>query len=391
MNYRTFEIVFILVIFLLNPIVAILFQVLLCMQKKEEYQIINLIFILTGYLCLINLHKLPESDLAVFNENFFLASKFDYYNYLLLNGKEPVFYSITYIFSHLFSVNEKMFLLFINFISYFFYELALYKFLKKIKVPVHDIIFVIIIASFFAQLFSLSAHVIRQFFATSILIYGLIQRILYNRRSYIFFLIAIFSHTTLIFFIPFLFLDKLIIRFGIFKILVSLSIFVILFTFLNTISEFVLSQLHIPFITYIFARMAQKQYFELGDFGIANIIFIILNVSVSLILLLSKNYKNRLIGRNYDIFYFIIIFLNLFILLNLNNTEIALRFDFFNYFFLPILLYIFTKYLKFNIVPFQFVFVFIWLFIFYYRIYDGTWTYIFNNNLLFLNCFNTIL
>ena len=391
MNYRIFEILFIIIVFLVNPIVAIFLQILVCLQNKEEYQILTLIFILTGYLCLLNLYKIPESDLFFYNKSFFLASNISYIKYLLLKGKEPVFYTITYIINNLFSTNEKVYLFIINFTSYSFYEIAIYKLLKKIKAPIFDIIFVLLIISFFAQLFSLSAHIIRQFFATSIFTYGLVRRTLYNKKSYFYFIIAIFCHSTLLFFIPFLFLDKFIAKYGLLKILASLSIFVFIFKYLNDIADLILRGLHLPFISYIFSRIAQQEYYGLDKLNIENIIFIICIILVSLLLLLSKNYKNNAIKKRYNIFYVMIIFLNLFILLNLNNSEIALRFDFFNYFFFPIILYDLIDYLKLKFIYFQLVFMFIWIFFFYYRIDHGPWTYVFNNNLLLLNYFNLII
>ena len=103
------------------------------------------------------------------------------------------------------SANFKVFIIVHTTIAYFFYFLSIFKINKKLTRNYSNQLFVFLLAALFFTLFSLSAHLMRQFIATSILLYFLVNKLFYNRNYWMLFVAAVLCHTSVIFFLPFLF------------------------------------------------------------------------------------------------------------------------------------------------------------------------------------------
>lgn len=360
-------------IFLLNPVGGLIwiFSILYGRMgiKNDFYKIFY--FLLSVFLGFINLTKIPESDLASHASRFLAASNFSYLEYLIFFGKEVSFYSINYLIYYLFNGSVNVWILIITILSYYLYFYSIHKFFRFFKVNNRILLFAIILAAFFPQLFSLSAHLIRQFLAATVMIYFLIEKIFYKKNCWYLIPLGVFVHSSSLFFFIFAYLNflkekpnKSNIRF--FIILIGSLVF-------YQIS----AKLILPFtsglgpVYYIFERASLDTTFELGSFLFWDYLFLIL---LSLIFIYSST-KIKLAGYSEELNHFVNIFLILvfFILINLEQSELSNRFFFYVWFFVPFIIPLFllekTKIVLRNLVmtallPF-----------FFFQLSYGTWHY----------------
>lgn len=124
-------------------------------------------------------------------------------------GKEPVFFIFTYLMYYLTNGNVAIYLIISTVLAYTFFFTAIYKFFMIYTNNNSIIVFAILLAAFFPQLFSLSAHLNRQFIAASILLYALVMKLFYNKNIWLFQLIAILTHSTTLLFVPLLYFKPL--------------------------------------------------------------------------------------------------------------------------------------------------------------------------------------
>jgi hypothetical protein len=99
-------------------------------SKSTFYLLFTLLSI---YLGLINVTKVPESDLINYYEYFFLVEDFPFLTYILLVGKEPVFFIFNYIIYYLTNGSIHFYILITTIIAYTFFFLAISNFFQAIK------------------------------------------------------------------------------------------------------------------------------------------------------------------------------------------------------------------------------------------------------------------
>lgn len=166
-------------IFPLLPFFSILlFALVIALENKVNSKTFKIfIFLISTFLGLINSTKIPESDLLSYINLFKDIPNYSFFEYIFLKGKEPIYFSLNYLLYYLTNGNTNIYLILSTIISYSFFLLALFKFHKHINSSNSLIVFSILTAAFLPQLFSLSAHLNRQFLATSIFLYALILQL----------------------------------------------------------------------------------------------------------------------------------------------------------------------------------------------------------------------
>lgn len=355
-------------------------------SKSTFYLLFTLLSI---YLGLINVTKVPESDLINYYEYFFLVEDFPFLTYILLVGKEPVFFIFNYIIYYLTNGSIHFYILITTIIAYTFFFLAISNFFQAIKASQKVVLSAVIFAAFFPQLFSLSAHLIRQFMAASILLYALVQKIFYQKTVWPFLLLAILTHSTSLLFVPMLYLNALRKKLN-FKIVVMLMVLLYIIPIsIGFASELLTKIIGNNFLTYALNRVENENLFGFQPIDPLQLIL----MAIMVFILFIRQYGISKFSNNNSttgFFHFTNIFyiFCIFILVNLSRNDLAQRFSFYSYFFLPLVLPLAfnlktknSRYIRIVISMFMLVF-------FIYRLAYGSWEYGSITQILFGNVFN---
>ena len=347
---------------------------------KVLYQIYFLL--LAVYLGLINITKIPESDLINYYERFLMVKEYDFFSYILIMGKEPFFSIYNYLLYYLTNGNAQILILLSTAISYWFVLNAIFIYYKVLKANDSILMFAIVITVFFPQLFSLSAHLIRQFMAASILLYAYVQKFVLQKKVWYYLLTAAFIHSTALLFIPLIYFKPLRIIFKLHTILIIALILVVVSFGLPFISSVILHLFGRNIITYVFSRVTNADH-PLEPLSLLS--FLVLGISVFIVLVLQYSSTGKKLTNNFpglvqlsNIF----LFYAFFILANIKTPEISVRFFFYTYFFFPLLVPLFFTFIKNNTQILRASFSFIMILFFIYRLEYGTWQYATLNELL---------
>ena len=120
------------VIFLINPLLGILLGASCCWDyKQNKYGIYLLIWMLAIYMAFINTTKIPISDMLEYQKVFFQAKECGIVDYIQQNGKEPIFYALTYICYYLFGGNWNLYVMFLTLLYYLIINYSIVLFGKK--------------------------------------------------------------------------------------------------------------------------------------------------------------------------------------------------------------------------------------------------------------------
>ena len=272
--------------------------------------------------------------------------------------------------------------LFFTLISYFLLSFSILRMHKALKWGDNSLLLSISVAFLFPTLFSLSAHLVRQFLAASLTCVFLVEYIFYHKNRYLMILAAVLIHTSSIFFlfvfIPFF--KRTISLLNTLKFLLFFGLpLSIIFYFSNTIISLFDD---VPVISYLISRsLTTDQYVQFDKLGIANFALLFFNAFITFI---AANSKKTPIKASLFPLFFMNFFLLILIIINFNNTEIALRFSFYGYFLLPFSLYFIMNFFSKKIsliIALSVLCILVALFI--YNLYFGRWTYI-NIEKLFL-------
>ena len=373
-NINNINIVVLLIpIFIVNPLLGTLGVILLALYDKKGININCLIVFLSIFLALINTTKIPESDMLGYSFTYKLAHKEDFVSFIKTFNKEPVFYTQIFIFSNI-GISFKGYIFIHTLISYIFYLNSIHKFQKAIPKSNLSAIFGIILGALFFELFSLSAHLVRQFLATSLLLYYSVEKLFYNKNKWWYLILALFVHTTTLLFVPFLFFSPLKSKLSITKGVTVIVSLLILIISVRIVSPIILNIFGYGILTYAFIKSSQAAYTD--GISVSNIV-ILINV-VLLSYGVFRSYISKKNNDNEVHFNHIIILLALFIFCMLSQPLIAYRFGFYSYFFLPFIVPVLInkKYFDFLTPAVRISTVFFLFGWFFYKLENGAFTYL---------------
>jgi hypothetical protein len=238
------------------------------------------------------------------------------------------------------------------------------------------VVFAVIIAGFTPQIFSLSAHLVRQFLAASILMYFMVEKLFYGKTRVLVLVSAIFIHSTVIFFVPLVFFGYLRNKFKPKTIIVVASGIILLISLFNSIIEFILNKFGVSFLTYALDRAERGTTKALEPLSNMSFVFIGAMIIISIIVI-YRNKKQSKDAPTRELVHFVNIFflLSLFILANVRQVELSVRYFFYVYFFFPFILpLMLTRQNKLTILFQSFFLIFI-LGYFIYKLEYGVWKY----------------
>jgi hypothetical protein len=377
------------IIFCISPIFGVISSFLaVYFYHDKKYKVLVCFFYLGLFLGVINSLKVPVSDLLNYINIYLVDQNLGFLSYVFSLGKEPGFMLFNYFVYRLTSGSVELYLITFTITCYMLILFSVWKVHNAMKLNRMSFLLSISVVILFPNIFMLSGHLMRQFFAASIILYFTVTLIFYEKKSIFHYTLAALIHTTSTFFgilyLPFLN--------GVIKLrqLVILAVvfgagFYALFNFAN----FFLSVFgNVPILSLILYRLTVLDTaWETSNLGFINfllqflIVFIFYLFSINETLIIWRLKIQKLVVLSLMLFMFVAV--------NYNNTEIALRFSFYMYFLFPIATY-FVPFLIFRnkSIAFEklmFLFAFgLFSFWFFYKINYGRWVFKNLDSLFFL-------
>lgn len=344
--------------------------------KRESLWLLKALCVMSVlYLSCINSQKIPESDLFVYMRQYHYASETSLLRYLSdFHFKEPVFYGLTWLLNRMLFDSEVWYKFVVSVLCYAFLNVAVYKFCKVLRASIRLTTFALFVLNFTPYIFTSSMHLLRQYLAGAILMYVLVEVLFYQKKNVLLIVSMAFIHSTTFFFIPFLFMKQLKMPFRK-HLSMYLLPFVLLFSiqlltsFLNSLTFFNQSVLG-----YVLNKASKDTTFDLGEMPILGIALLLLLLCLSGYIAYGMIDRFNTVRGGMKHFFNILIILCLFILFNLDQSELANRFLFFTYFFIPFLAVVLLKNARLNSAAYLIPVPFLVLFWIYY-LDQGTWTY----------------
>ena len=232
------------VCFCVQPFFSLLSLIIILLSLKgvKEFHLKTFIIIGSAYIALVNLTKVPESDLNNYLQSFNSARELSYIQFMAIYTREPLYYSLVFVLGSIGFFTDKHFIFINSFLPYVIFLSAVFKLCLHIELNKRVILLILIILLFFPQLFSLSAHLLRQFIASGLCIYVIVGYLITGRISFVIAMASFFTH----FFVALLFYIMVVVkltykvRMPVFLIFIgSLTFIGVSFYFLRTVLQMI--------------------------------------------------------------------------------------------------------------------------------------------------------
>ncbi len=367
----------IILLFLANPLLGLfILYVQILLDRKDNYFYIKLLCLFSAvFIGCINSTKIPENDLLMYEGLYDNAkdTPFLLYITMLSGGKEPLYLIINYVLYWILNGSFSLFVLVLSTIMYILLTSSVYLFGKALNLNKPVIATLIIIMCFTPYIFVLSAHLLRQFFAASILIYVLVQWAFYKKREWLLTIGMIFIHSSTVLFLPFLFFSFFQKAFS-FKTIPYYIMAIIALASVQLIAQFMLDLIPSGIFKYVLTRASKDTTFDAEVLSFSKILTTVMTAAIPLIIVYFLNKKLKE-NKGVILFVNLLTILTVFILMNLHQTELSLRYNFYMWIFFPFSMAFVFKILRhYN---FQCIICSgsLLLFFFYYIFNMSEWTY----------------
>lgn len=293
-----------------------------------------------------------------------MSAQYSFIEYLIINFKDPIYYTLNFFFYNFISSEFSYFLFFLTFISYFFLTKAAYNFSKAIGFSHSFSLITVILVILFPQIFSFSGHILRQFLALSFGYYCLSIFYFTKTKHWPIFglIISTFIHSSNLLLLLFLFFKYDIKKF-------------LKFTFILTPLGFLLYRLYYSDNVLIngFKRVSNLSTGG-SELETISISVLILCLAIFFFNQLVNYYNKKNTSKVYfDRIFFSINSLILFFILS-GNTELSVRLLPILYFLWPIILVSIIRVLGISL-HLSLFFVFLVFGLFVLNLFTGTWQY----------------
>lgn len=211
----------------------------------------GLAVMLALYLGCLSVTKERLGDFLEYSRLFAEVPKYNFFSYIMLFGKEPVYYGYTYLAYYLFLGNWNCFVISITTANYLFLSYALLKIAEYLHTSINNVIVSLFFMAFFFQEFAAIGNMLRQGLAQSITLAFLVHWYFCGKRSWWLALLAVGIHTSSL---PILAVGLLPViqrkmeGKTMLKLLAMMALAVVFFLYVGRYLA------HLPFIGYIFAR-----------------------------------------------------------------------------------------------------------------------------------------
>ncbi len=376
---------FILVFFIFQPFLSfVLLSVIGLKTCVKCPRVIYLIaFFGACFLGLVNTTKLPESDQILYFEWYLSAQEQSLPVFLGIYSREPLYYIYLHTIANIPYSSKELFIFVSTIISYSAFMVAVVRTSNRVGLNGRATISIVIALLFFAQPFSLSAHIMRQFVAASLVILFFSERLCSGKNRWWILIAAIFLHYSAFIFVPLAMIksNKNISSF------LNLSLYLCALPIVYFVARSVAYLFSdVPVLGFIFDRVTAEEGADMDRLSYAATIFVIFTVALSF---LNLRLSNPLVnapdsserwGANAAI-----IILGVIVLgadFGEGTAEIATRFLYYLYFFVGLSLPNFVALRPKAILPILPICVFSFLY-FFFNLQFGIWKYAPLTKLLF--------
>lgn len=336
---------FFLLLFIIQPFFAftLLLIVGLMMGAKSPEFIYMIAFFGVCYLGLVNVTKFPDGDFIKYLEWYASAQDFSLPAFLAIYSREPIYWIFLHTIANLPFSSEQLFVFASTSISYLIFIFAVVRLSLSLGLNVRVITGIVVALMFFAPLFSLSAHLMRQFIAASLVILFFSEYFLSGKQYWWILIVAVLVHYSAILFLPLAMIKKIDrVSSGI-GVSLYLSVLPILYILSKSGASLFAD---IPVIGFVFNRVAAEEGAELEHMSFVAVIFVVITVALSISnLITSRRFSNSLASINGWRINVAVVILGVIVLLaNMVDgaAEIATRFFFYIYFFIGLVLPMFV-------------------------------------------------
>jgi len=276
--------------FFINALFAIVMLAVLGLFKRlhSKFYLITFALLCSVFLGMVNVTKVPESDLNTYLDLVELARQVPFSIFMLLQMREPGYFTFLFFIANIPWVNDEFFVFISTVISYSVLFGAIIALGRIARFSSSAIVATIIFFTFFSPLFNNSAHLMRQFMAGAVIAWFLVSRLHTGKQHWWILILAISLHSTAIILLPSVLISKIhrLSPLQSFVAVWSLFVFTIILSknFANDLMSF-------PFIGYIASRVAQEAYQEHASLGLLPLVFVSSVLGLSLYKLFSPTLK----------------------------------------------------------------------------------------------------
>lgn len=189
-------------IYLLNPLVGIILTAFMCIKSEEcPKELMYMLFVFIAcWFGTINMTKIPLSDMVGYIKHFNVVPNKSFVENILHydnnnGGREPLYALINYVGYYVSFGKAPLFIFFLTFSFYMLIFSSIYKIYNLSDCSSYMIVGAVFAFAFFPQVFGFTAHLIRQMFATAIVVYAIAYRIETGKNNWFLLISAILIHT----------------------------------------------------------------------------------------------------------------------------------------------------------------------------------------------------
>lgn len=359
------------ILLILNPFLATIYSLVKAFYSSKPK--ICFYFIIL-FLALINITiKADQTDYSWYLPLYESATHIDLLSYLFLlnDAKEPLYTLINWVVAHLFFGNIKMFSVFSTFFFYICGIEGIFSLGKYLKINRVYVITAVSFFLFFPYIFANSANLLRQYYATGMMMWAIPEILGGNKKYWILALAAVFVHTSsglllLLLVMPFL-------KWALsYKSAIFYLVMFLVLRFLGVIAETLLTIPGLSFMSYALTKASSETTFE-TEYTLGKLLFAIVIVCVPLIII---NINSRL--RNNQIvvkFINLQLFFLIYIASNLNQAELCVRLNIYLWCLLPFNVLICISHYKIKPTTLLLESILLFCFFVYYALFMTQYTY----------------
>lgn len=335
--------------FFVNPLISlVVIFAYIYFDRSPRFDSTNLLpaigILLACFIGCINSTKitLNDPDLTWYLAGYKDAGQTPLWKYLLTfgltgKGREIAFPLFNYIIYQFVGNNDRLYVFIHSTVCYVLLNSAVVYFCRLLKLNDKSTILVMLVMTLTPYIFTMSAILLRQFLSGSLLMYITVMRIFYQKSCWILILTMILIHSSTLFFIPFLVLPF-------FKNPISNKNFhYYAFGFIIVIFIQQISSKFLPFFSsssalgYALERASKDTTFVIEPLTTSKILVaLILGILPIFIIHIFKPALKRIRGISH--FFNILLVLVFFIIANLHQAELSVRFNFYIWLYFPFVL-----------------------------------------------------
>lgn len=189
-------------LFCVNPLLGIGIAILYALRGDDYNKCLPLLLMICLYMAALNSTKLVESDLEEYvsmYENVPFRGYLKTLSYLTDDDRihEVVYGTMVYFLYYATFGHASIFVAILSFLIYFFLLISFFEYGRRNSLQMYVLVSGVLTISFFTQYFSLTAHLIRQLLATSIMMYAIVWRDISLKRYILWCVVAFNIHNSM--------------------------------------------------------------------------------------------------------------------------------------------------------------------------------------------------